>query len=336
MRFSFLSLGLCLACSPTLGSGGAGAVDAGLRPSASDDSGPASMSDAAVCADVRVETRRVTPSVTVIVDQSLSMEDELGGGVSRWDAVRRALTDDGGLVTELEGSVEFGLALYSDTQGGSAACPALTTVDNALGNRVAIDDAYRGAAPLGETPTGDAIDALLAALPAPGDDPRVFVLATDGNPDRCGAPDDHGETSRRRSVAAVERAHAAGVRTYAIGVGLGTVAADHLRELARAGSGGASEAYWEVGDTAGLRGALESIVRGEITCTLELMGRVDPAAACSGTVTLDGAPLACDAPDGWRLVDERHLELLGAACDDLLSRDGVVVEASFPCEALLI
>ncbi|HJL17687.1 MAG TPA: VWA domain-containing protein [Sandaracinaceae bacterium LLY-WYZ-13_1] len=283
-----------------------------------------------------LQTRRVVPTVTLVVDQSLSMESELGDGVSRWDSVHRVLTGSDGLVTELQGYVRFGLALYSDTQGGSSECPRITVVPPGLEAAPAIDATFRAAAPMGETPTGDALQHVIDGLTLdPTDDPNVIVVATDGNPDRCGAPDAHDGASRAQSVAAVQRAFALGIRSYVIGVGRGSVEAAHLAALARHGVGRDDAPYWEADDLAGLAEALRIIVRGELSCIVALEGRVDPVAACSGEVRLDGEPLACDAPDGWRLVDESHLELTGASCDALLEGD-TRIEATFPCHALLI
>jgi hypothetical protein len=63
------------------------------------------------------------------------------------------------------------------------------------------------------------------------------------------------------------------------------------------------------------------------------MGRV-VGDACSGTVELDGEPLECDGADGWRLVDESHVELVGDACARF--RDSAMVSAEFPCDVILI
>jgi hypothetical protein len=292
-----------------------------------------------ICASVEVAARRITPRVTLVVDQSGSMNDELSGGLSRWDAVHEVLTGPEGLVTTTEGMVVYGLALYSDAAGGSARCPIVTEVTEMLGNRDAIDAAYAAADPLGETPTGDALEAVLDRIEGaldPSDDPRILVLATDGAPDRCGAPNGHDATSRARSVRAVERAYALGIRTFVVGVGDGTVSAEHLAELAAAGQGGGAARFYEAGDVASLAAAMREIVRGELSCTLELEGRIDPAQACAGEVRLNGTPLPCDDPDGWRAIDETHVELLGASCDALVARESNAIEASFPCEVLLM
>ena len=45
---------------------------------------------------------------------------------------------------------------------------------------------------------------------------------------------------------------------------------------------------------------------------------------------------AADDPDGWRAVDETHIELLGASCDSLIENERSTVQATFPCSVLLI
>src|SRR5687768_12013838 len=68
--------------------------------------------DPTVCADVTLGGRPVTPRVILIVDQSASMTEPFGGS-NRWDELRSSLLADDGLIRSLEGTVEFGLALYS-------------------------------------------------------------------------------------------------------------------------------------------------------------------------------------------------------------------------------
>jgi len=345
----------CLLLAAPACSDGMGGVSGRAR-----DAGPGARTDAhfarsdgafgeldgqgSVCATVELVTRRVIPDVTIIVDQSLSMENELADGATRWDAVQTVLTGPDGLVTSTGSVVRYGLALYSDaatlageTRTSSPMCPMVTQVPLSVDNRDAIDAAYTRANPLGETPTGDAIEAILESMSLdPSDNPRIFVLATDGGPDRCGAPDAHDETSRNLSVRAIERAHEQGIRTFVIGVGRGSVAASHLEALARAGQGGVASPYFEADDVAGLAEAMRTIVRGEVTCTLELEGRIDPTAACEGQVRLNGDPISCGDADGWRAVDESHIELTGRSCDSLIENERSSVEASFPCTVILI
>jgi hypothetical protein len=278
---------------------------------------------------------------------------------NRWNRVRDALIGPDGLVTEYESVVDFGLALYTAQSSGGyphlpdpgTECPLLARVDAARNNLDAIAAMYDPAEPIDETPTGDAVRAVLEATLSVPDrtiDPEIFVLATDGMPDRCeqlntvgGPPGSEAASaaiSRAESVQAITDAYAAGIRTFVLSVGQGSVAVDHLQELANAGAGApptAGSPFWEAGDDAGLRAALTAILGASLSCEIELEGRVDPAQACAGTVTLDGLPIPC-GPDGWRAVDPDTIELTGESCERWKSSPASRVHAEFPCEVLLI
>lgn len=309
------------------------------------DIGPTSTIDATtVCAAQRVMARRVTPNVIVIVDQSSSMTEDFGR-TNRWDGLRDSLLDTpDGLIATLESSVRFGLALYSSRADDGPAigmCPMITWVDPAIDNFDAIDAVYGPADPIDETPTGESIDAVLARItdvPDPTDDPTIFILATDGEPDTCGEPNP--QTGQDESVAAIERAYDRAIRTFVISVG-NDVGMDHLQDVANAGVGrGAGDPdapFWVAGDDEGLRSALVEIVGGELSCVITLEGRIeDLTEACTGTVVLDGTTIPCDDDNGWRAIDETHIELLGTACDRLQSNPRATLEATFPCGVILI
>jgi hypothetical protein len=262
-------------------------------------------------------------------------------------------------VPEYESVVDFGLALYTAQSSGGyphlpdpgTECPLLSRVDAARNNLDAIATMYDPAEPIDETPTGDAVRAVLEAtlsVPDRTTDPEIFVLATDGMPDRCeqlntigGPPGSEAASaaiSRGESIQAIEDSYAAGIRTFVLSVGEGSVAVDHLQELANAGIGAAptsASPFWEAGDDAGLRAALTAILGASLSCEIELEGRVDPMQACAGTVTLDGLPIPC-GPDGWRAVDPDTIELTGEACERWKSSPASRVHAEFPCEVLLI
>jgi hypothetical protein len=320
-----------------------GRCEAGALADASVD---ARVDASNVCADVHVEATRVTPNVILVVDQSGSMTAGFGDG-NRWDALRDSLlAEPEGLIAELQSVVRFGLALYSAEAPGNdpvpGTCPLITWVPPALDNLEPIRTVYEPADPIDETPTGASIDAVLDRLtmtPDPSTDPTIFILATDGEPDTCEQPNP--QEGQPEALAAAERAYLAGVRTFVISVGEGTVSEEHLQDMANAGLGrgpGDPDAqFWEAGDDAGLREALRDIVGGELSCVVELDGRIENLDdACSGRVELNGTPIPCDDPDGWRAVDESHIELLGEACETLQSGPGATLDATFPCGVILI
>lgn len=303
--------------------------------------------DAAGCAHVRVEARRVTPNVILVVDQSSSMNERFGDS-NRWNALRNSLLAmPDGLIYALQSQVRFGLALYSaeqpnDSEPVPGMCPLITWVDPALNNYDAINDVYGSARPIDETPTGESLDAVIdlwQSAPDHTSDPTIFILATDGEPDTCAQPNP--QNGQEEAIAAARRAYAMGIRTFIISVGRGVVSAEHLQDMANAGQGvepGEPDApYWVAGDDQGLRDALTAIVGGELSCVVELNGRIDDVSqACTGRVVLNGRDLACDDPNGWRVIDDTHIELLGDACTELQSGPGARLDASFPCGIILI
>lgn len=308
----------------------------------------ASADGSNVCADVRVEATRVTPNVVLIVDQSGSMTSGFGES-NRWDALRDSLLGrPDGLIDSLQSTVRFGLALYSAEAEGNSSdpvpgmCPLVEWVPPDIDNYDRIDAVYGPADPIDETPTGASIDDVLDRLlmtPDPSTDPTIFILATDGEPDTCAQPNP--QEGQPEALAAAERAYRAGIRTFIISVGEGTISAEHLQDMANAGlgreAGDPDAEYWEAGDDEGLRTALRDIVGGELSCVVTLEGRIQNLdQACSGEVRLNGTVLPCDDPDGWRAIDETHIELRGAACDTLQSGPGVTLEATFPCDIILI
>jgi hypothetical protein len=297
------------------------------------------------CADTTVRASRVTPTVILIVDQSSSMEENFEGNRSRWNVLRDFLLEEpNGLIADLQSQVRFGLALYSAESGGSnpdpiGECPMVTTVAPALDNFDSIAQVYRGADVIEDTPTGDSIDRIIDDLglaiidPDQMADPIVFILATDGEPDRCEQLDP--QEGQAEAIAAVERAYQLGIRTFIISVGEGTVSAEHQQDVANAGLGrgpGDEDAeYWVAGDDSSLRTALTGIVGTQLGCEVQLNGSVQ-GDECLGRVTLNGRQLECGGSDGWELTTPRTIRLLGSACDDLKGEDEALLEVRFPCE----
>jgi hypothetical protein len=320
---------------------GAGGFDPGnpmpLDPGAWDGSltGPGSMT----CADTVVRATRVIPKVMLIVDQSGTMEDDFGG-VSRWDALRDfLLRSPDGLIDGLQSQVSFGLALYSarSMEANQAMpegeCPMVTTVPPAIDNFTAIEAAYRAAEPIEDTPTGDSITKITDDLGLVMDPdaivtPHVFVLATDGEPDRCEELDPQSDAAKDEAIAAVARAYTLGIRTFVISVG-NEVGADHQQDIANAGlgrvAGDPDAEFWVAGDDQTLRDALSQVVGSQLSCEIALQGRVMSGDPCNGSVRLDGAPLACGDPNGWDLIDPGHIRVNGTACDALKAGEGAVI-----------
>lgn len=290
-----------------------------------------------VCARSDAVAGRVTPTVILIIDQSSSMNDSIGSG-SRWNVLRDFLLRDDGLIKTLQDRMRFGIAMYSARSDMPNNCPMVTSVAADLGNFNAISTAYRAAEPIEDTPTGDSIDSVVAALPKPAPDARrdpvIFVLATDGEPDRCEELDP--QNGQAEAIDAVARAYGMGISTFVIGVG-NELSMNHAQDVANAGighqAGQTNAPYWTAMDDASLKSALTDIISAQVSCEVELKGHVegDP---CSGEVMLSGRDLICKDKDGWELADPSHVRLLGTACTAFQKEEVSTLHVEFPCEAL--
>jgi hypothetical protein len=169
-------------------------------------SAPTMMTPApTTCAEGDANTSPVTPTVWLVLDGSGSMKEDFGGQ-SRWDALRAALMDPGGVVETLQHSVRFGMVLYSgnedDVIAAGAECFQLVTVQPAIDNYAMLSAQYPAMELGGWTPTYRAIDNVVTTLPVTNSqvvldakpDPIYVILATDG------APNDHcsGDGNRMR------------------------------------------------------------------------------------------------------------------------------------------
>lgn len=292
--------------------------------------------DTGVCAGTSLNLDKQIPTVLLLVDQSDSMNANFAGS-DRWQVLRTSLMDPAaGVVNTLQAQVRFGLALYSGVR--DEPCPVITPVAPAMNNYAAIDAAYPVPtdAILDNTPTGESIDAASTILQGVAElGQKVIVLATDGDPDSCAEPNSNGtDPPREMSLEAAQRAFQAGVFTFVI-----SVAADadqaHLRELANVGQGyprnDMMDRAYLANDQAQLAAAFATIVDGVRSCVFALDGKVTDGGETQGTVTLNGAPLTLNDPNGWRLSGPSSIELTGTACDTVKNTDNVALNASFPC-----
>jgi von Willebrand factor type A domain len=315
------------------------------------------------CASTSITANRVLPTVMLVVDGSTSMEMPYGdppptdGGMpdpmappqsSRWQAIRDALVKpDVGVVPTLQGLVHFGLALF----GTQPTCPLPTgIVMPKLGNYDAINAGMPMGTPPGLfTPTGPALDQVVTMLPDSANfvdkvvGPQIIVLATDGDPNSCGSMDIFSPipvTDYAPSIAAAMKAQAKHIKMYVVNVGK-DAAATHLQEMANIGAGlpgnmspGAMVYYPE--DPASLAETLKTLIGAELSCDLELQGKgVKMGLECMGKVVLNGQELPCNGADGWKLLDETHIQLQGAACDSFKDAVDASLIANFPCQVII-
>lgn len=318
------------------GAGGNGDLDPANPPPNPfpDDSFP----EDGICGEINAVVDGLTPTVQLLIDQSGSMDADFGGGGDRWNAVYSTLMGDQGVVNQLQSTIRFGLSLFT-SDGGNAGgqCPVMTNVNASLDNLGAIDSIFGNTGPQGDTPTGESIDAVVNLLQADTNPGRkVIVLGTDGLPDTCEQPNPN--MGEAQSIAAAQRAFDAGIRVYVVSVG-DDVGADHLQDMANAGSGlpvgGTDNADFFVAlNPQDLVDAFDVIVGGVSGCVFTINGEVDPGKASGGHVSLDGTELEFGTE--WNMVDGRSFEVLGAACETIKDGDLHHVAAVFPCGVIQI
>lgn len=302
-------------------------------PSALDAGDP--LADGGSCPNVTVNFSKQTPTVVLLVDQSGSMVEKFGGG-TRWTVARDALVNPtNGVVKILEKEVRFGLAMYSSKDGfEGGACPMLAEVDIALGNYPAIRDKLMASEPIDETPTGESIDAVVKKLENPAiPGPKYIVLATDGEPDTCAVPNP--QNGQKEAIAAAAAAWKKNISVFYIAVS-SDVTASHAQQMANAGQGldptGSKKAkYYVASDAASMKAAFDAIIYGVRSCTFKLNAKVvDPT---KGIVTVDGAKIPYNDPNGWTLsADGTEVTLNGTTCEKVKSGDHSI-SAQFACGA---
>lgn len=318
---------------------------AGTQPSTAAVSG---SNDPAACASAELNVTRVIPTVWLLVDGSGSMSAALdnGLGTSRWQVLRDALMTDGtGLVPMMQSAIAFGLYVYDGglSLPGMAGpqCPRTVVTQPTLDNAAAMTAAYPVQPTGASTPTHFALLDLEKRIDEAGPSPTgptYVVLATDGKPNLCDFHDGIPASiaTEQEAVTTVQQLADAGTHVFVISMaGNDPELQTHLQAVAAAGGTGTQP--FTPTSQADLANALTQIVGQTASCDVRIQGRVEAGRECTGTVTLDGKPLACNDADGYRLKEDRQsLELQGAACSSLQTSAAPKLKASFPCEDVVL
>jgi hypothetical protein len=111
-----------------------------------------------------------------------------------------------------------------------------------------------------------------------------------------------------------------------------------LQNLANAGQGVAAAQpnakYYTANSPQELQQAFQQIIGGVASCELAINGTVDPEAAKTGSVTLNGQQLTYGTD--WTVVNGTTIRLVGAACDKLKTTANPQVQASFSCGTVIL
>ncbi|MGC4092747.1 MAG: VWA domain-containing protein [Polyangiaceae bacterium] len=302
------------------------------------------------------ELRHANPALLFVIDRSMSMQQSMAGGRSRWATLGSALADT---LPPVDSSIEIGALLFpalNQSQGAScsvASSPDLMPALNHVGRLLAL---VNDNAPGGSTPTADAIAAAARALRSlrAAQTARALVLATDGAPDCNTALDPDtctclqtGNPCRsatrclddQRTVGRIADAATLGLPTYVIGIQdqASSVNAQVLDAMADAGGRplrDAAHRYYAATSEAELSDALGKI-RDQVGACTYLTASV-PDVAGTISVSLDGSDVAYDesGQSGWSWASRENGEItLGPGVCPLARRAGAHIEARLTCAA---
>jgi hypothetical protein len=246
----------------------------------------------------------VPPNLLILLDRSGSMNNEIDG-TPKWEIAVDAVTST---IGDWEGSIWFGLAIFSNCDGPLDRCnPGIVEVPCGADTVGSIVRTLGKAERCGSTPIAASLDGMVGE-PSIQDPSRnnAILLVTDGM-DSCG-----GDPS---SASANLFAQETSVKTYVVGFG-SEVDADELRATAEAGGTGAGDpAYYQADDAGGLAAALGAIAGRLLGCTYPL-SEVPPDPAMLFVFFNDEERLDRDEADGWTYDEDTNTVIFhGSACD---------------------
>jgi hypothetical protein len=207
--------------------------------------------------------------------------------------------------------------------GGDSCVPGKIVVPIAAMNAAPIGMQLDKTFPNGGTPTSETLMKLvdefagMDASPDAQQHPKYVLLVTDGAP-TCpnGMGGEPNQPDIDASNVAIEALTDRMVKTYVIGYDTATPGNEMLAQVLdgfaqRGGTG--DQKHRPVEDEASLTAALEAIASRISTCSFALDKA--PPRADYVLVTLDGKQLNLDDANGWRMADDKTVEIVGDACN---------------------
>jgi len=311
-------------------------------PSGTTGNGATVTGNGDTCGVTTHETQRLPPDVLLVLDRSGSMVENKAIGCvnrtcgTRWAEVTGALDK---VLKSTQVGINWGLKYYPDDDY----CGVNAGVNVAIkpSNADAVVSSYMAHLPAegqSHTPTRQAVEEgakYLKSLPHPN--PKVILLATDGEPNcMVGWKDDTsaGKHDAAASVQAVADAAMLDVPVYVVGVATSkTDATLTLNQMAMAGGTARSDPallYYAVDTSEDLETAMQAISAQVASCTFSLDSQ--PPVPDNVAVEADGTRFPRDATNGWEYgASPMTIELHGSACSKV--KDGTLksVKILFGC-----
>jgi hypothetical protein len=237
---------------------------------------------------------------------------------TRWSAVTSALSS----TLSSTAGLRWGLNLFSSTGSGCTVNPGVEVAISAT-SVAAVQAQIVNAAPGGNTPTAQAIEAATTYLKSVSDpNNKVILLATDGEPN-C-ATGGSSTPNVPATVDAITAARTAAFPVYVIGIG---PSVGNLNNLAQAGGSGT---YYPATSTTDLASALAAISTALTTCTFTLP--TPPPDPNNVAVYLDKMLVTKDPANGWSFgATTQTIVLNGSSCAKVTNGYATTVQVLFGC-----
>jgi hypothetical protein len=285
------------------------------------------------CGDQLARFDRAKPNILVILDRSLSMDED-----DKWDQATAALSQ---MALNLADDLRLGLAVFSGLSGGGQQTCADPTLRLTMGEHTSaeVQASFAGVSPGGATPMTRALEVARtsgwvsdSADPSDATRKKNVLLVTDGQPN-CLTPQDYRDEDPDGAVAAAGAFEAAGVPVYVVGFGNGVSPAT-LDLLAEAGGtdnpNDAAHRYYQANNGTDLEAALLAIGSAIVSCDLAVTDR--PADPTRIYVLVNGTALVRDDANGFTYDSATNtVHLTGTACTALKDSAEPDLQVIFGC-----
>jgi hypothetical protein len=296
------------------------------------ESRPRGADGGLLCVDGSISLLAARPVVMLAVDRSGSMAQSfLGSGTSKWNQLRTALRQ---ALPAWNETFQVGLQLFPSGTLNSCGVNFSPEFESATDRVEEILTRLDATAPVGSTPTADAIDRAGAALAGlrSSSSAKALIIATDGapgcnsalNPRTCVCPGTGLCTSVRclddfRTVERVRSLASDGIPSWVIGLRSpgDALFVDVLNRMADAGGRArvGAQRFFSAGSQQELTEALTEIGRQVGRC--RYLTTAIPDVGGSIEFRIDGQFVKYDQANGWAWADVGNGELVlsGSACD---------------------
>jgi len=333
-----------------------------------DETGTDGLDPSEVCAGQEAGTELAPAIVELLVDTSLSMDENAPGSRrSKWVETRQVMLEG---IDVMPGTTSVGVVFYPDVEVGANPCfDAQADVGiQALGGmssaqRLGIRDAFGKESPRGSTPTHDAYRYALEQLAAstlPGQ--RFLVFVTDGTPTYAlgcqGSGNQQDPADPTPLIPEAASALGRGIKTFVIGSPGSEGARKSLSQMAQAGgtakagcsNNGPNYCHFDMTQqpdfTVALRDAVASITGLALSCSYDIPpppsgSTLDPAKVNVLFKPENGErevllQSSSGCSDGWQYSPNgKQILLCGETCDRVKSSTGQV-SLQFGCSTQVI